>query len=291
MKYTISILLFLVALFLSACSGSDITSESTEPTVFPPPPDKPKLQYLTSFSKSTDISGERSAFSGFVMGEEAPLEIKKPYGISIGKKKIYICDTMLGGLEIIELENGNFNYFMPEGRGKLNKPINCFIDDYGFLYVADADRGQVIIYDEDLDFVAELGDSTVLKPTDVFVYNEQIFISDIKKRSIDVFDKVSKQFIKSLPSVNADSLNLFSPANIYVFNNKLYVSDIGDFKIKIYDLDGKFLNSIGTIGNVPGTFSRPKGIAVDKDENIYIVDASFENVQIFNSEGKLLMFF
>jgi len=180
---------------------------------------------------------------------------------------------------------------MPEGRGKLNKPINCFIDDYGFLYVADADRGQVIIYDEDLDFVAELGDSTVLKPTDVFVYNEQIFISDIKKRSIDVFDKVSKQFIKSLPSVNADSLNLFSPANIYVFNNKLYVSDIGDFKIKIYDLDGKFLNSIGTIGNVPGTFSRPKGIAVDKDENIYIVDASFENVQIFNSEGKLLMFF
>ncbi|MCF6169313.1 hypothetical protein, partial [Lutibacter sp.] len=36
---------------------------------------------------------------------------------------------------------------------------------------------------------------------------------------------------------------------------------------------------------------RPKGIAVDKEENIYVVDASFENVQIFNKEGKLLLFF
>ncbi|MEZ4999553.1 MAG: hypothetical protein R2744_00210 [Bacteroidales bacterium] len=36
---------------------------------------------------------------------------------------------------------------------------------------------------------------------------------------------------------------------------------------------------------------RPKGIAVDRNRNIYVVDAAFENVQIFNSSGQLLMFF
>ena len=32
-------------------------------------------------------------------------------------------------------------------------------------------------------------------------------------------------------------------------------------------------------------------IAVDRDTNLYVVDAGFENTQIFSSEGKLLMFF
>ena len=40
-----------------------------------------------------------------------------------------------------------------------------------------------------------------------------------------------------------------------------------------------------------GQFSRPKGVAVDKEDNIYVVDAAFENVQIFNNKGELLMFF
>ena len=40
-----------------------------------------------------------------------------------------------------------------------------------------------------------------------------------------------------------------------------------------------------------GQFVRPKGISVDKDDNLYVVDAGFENVQIFNSNNKLLMFF
>ena len=291
MRNALSILFLLGILFLSSCSGSGDTMQSNEAVVFPPPPDDPKIQYLTSFSKSTDFTGERSAISSFVMGDEETLPIIKPYGIAIGKKKIYICDTILGGLEVFEMEDGTFAYFIPDGRGKLRKPINCFVDDAGFLYVADVDRGQVIIFNEEFDYVAEIGDSTILKPTDVFVYGNQIFINDITKQSVDVFDKATRKFIRSLPLNGGVTAKLFSPTNIYVSKNKLYVSDIGDFKVKIFDLDGNFINSVGTIGSQPGTFSRPKGIAVDRDENIYVVDAGFENVQIFNPDGKLLMFF
>jgi hypothetical protein len=38
-------------------------------------------------------------------------------------------------------------------------------------------------------------------------------------------------------------------------------------------------------------FVRPKGIAVDRDGILYAVDAGFQNVQMFNEEGELLMFF
>ncbi|MFZ4550091.1 MAG: hypothetical protein ACOYN4_21765, partial [Bacteroidales bacterium] len=61
--------------------------------------------------------------------------------------------------------------------------------------------------------------------------------------------------------------------------------------IKIFSYEGEFIRSVGSYGQGIGQFSRPKGIAVDRDSNLYVVDAGFENTQIFSSEGKLLMFF
>ena len=61
--------------------------------------------------------------------------------------------------------------------------------------------------------------------------------------------------------------------------------------IKRYTLDGEYIDSIGSRGDGLGQFAKLKGIAVDSESNIYAVDASFDNVQMFNNEGKLLMAF
>ena len=61
--------------------------------------------------------------------------------------------------------------------------------------------------------------------------------------------------------------------------------------MKVFSKEGEYLNSIGSYGRGMGQFVRPKGIAVDRDQNLFVVDAGFQNVQIFNSEGQLLMFF
>jgi DNA-binding beta-propeller fold protein YncE len=45
------------------------------------------------------------------------------------------------------------------------------------------------------------------------------------------------------------------------------------------------------MGNTPGTFSRPKGVASDSDGNIYVIDALFDNIQVFDRQGRLLMDF
>ena len=57
------------------------------------------------------------------------------------------------------------------------------------------------------------------------------------------------------------------------------------------DKNGKYLRSIGKLGDVPGSLARPKGIAVDSEDHLYVVDAAFQNVQIFNAEGQLLLVF
>jgi hypothetical protein len=56
-------------------------------------------------------------------------------------------------------------------------------------------------------------------------------------------------------------------------------------------LNGEYISAVGSYGAGLAQFVRPKGIALDHEENLYVVDAGFENVQIFNKQGQLLMFF
>ncbi len=284
--------ILLVLLFLWSCSASKKTVKMSEPVIFPLPPDKPRIQFLTSFSKSTDITGTQSEFLSSIVGKEEIRQIIKPYGIAIHKGKIYICDTMLEGIVVVDLKKSTFEYFLPEGLGYLKKPINCFVDNNGYLYVTDSKRKQVVIFDEDGNYKNSIGGKDEIRPIDVFVDENNIWLSDLLNHRVAVYDKESLQFVKSIPSENADSTaKLFSPTNITIRNGKLYVSDFGDFNVKVYSLEGKYLRTVGSYGRNLGQFVRQKGVAVDKNNNLYVVDAGFENVQIFNEEGKLLMFF
>ncbi len=263
-----------------------------EPVFFPAPPDTPRIQYLTRFSTSRDITGQRSRFVEYIMGKSEEKPIRKPYGIAIRRGKIYICDTMLGGLEIINLKEKTFDYFTPSGYGRLKKPINCFTDESGTLYVADAARRQVVLFDSTGRYLRAVGNPAEMKPTDVAVSGDKIWVSDLENHRILIFSGHTYRKIDSLPRTAAGEPGyLYSPTNLCLAGGRLYVSDMGDFRVKIYSAEGEFLSSVGGFGNTPGRFVRPKGIAVAPDSNLYVADAGFENVQIFNPGGNLLMFF
>jgi sugar lactone lactonase YvrE len=51
------------------------------------------------------------------------------------------------------------------------------------------------------------------------------------------------------------------------------------------------LQVFGDVGDRPGDFSRPKGVATDSLGHIYVVDALMHAVQVYNREGELLMAF
>jgi DNA-binding beta-propeller fold protein YncE len=51
------------------------------------------------------------------------------------------------------------------------------------------------------------------------------------------------------------------------------------------------VRAFGSVGDGPGHFSRPKGVAADRAGHVYVVDAVFGNVQIFDDQGRLLLDF
>jgi DNA-binding beta-propeller fold protein YncE len=291
--YQLFILTFLSVIILSCSKDLSKSSGVSDLVIFPPPPDITRIQYLTSISTSTDIRGKQSSFNRFMFGEEIPKPVIKPYGITVHDSKIYICDTGLGGLCISDLAAKSFDYFTPSGKGQLQLPLNCSVDEKGFLFVADGNRRQIVVFDSEGKYVSEFGETgESFKPTDVYVFRDKIFVVSVKDQRVFVYDKNSYRLITDFPAMEpGDDGYLYQPTNLFADQKCVYVSDMGDNKIKVYSHEGTYLRSVGGYGNYAGQLMRPKGVAVDEKSNLYVVDAAFENVQIFDQEGKILMFF
>lgn len=267
---------------------------NTNYVIFPAPPDTTRIQFLMKISNSTDITGTPSAFAKFILGSTNEGEtFSKPYGVAMHNGKMFVCDNPIHGMEVIDFAKKDFSFFIPTGKGQLQMPLNCDVDDNGDIYIADAGRMQVVVFDPKGDYVASLGEKTNFKPTDVNVKHNKTWVVNLPGHQIDVYSNDSaRKLLYSFPdTVKGKDDYLYSPTNICVTDDKVYVTDVGSCKVKIYSLEGKYISSVGSMGQGFGQFVRPKGIAVDKDSNLYVVDASFENVQIFNSKDQLLMFF
>jgi DNA-binding beta-propeller fold protein YncE len=242
------------------------------------------------------VEEEDRSFLRSLVGEEEEPETRmvvKPYGVAINRGRIYICDTVLGGLEIVDLVDRTFDYFQPRGVGQLQKPINCSVDpEDRRLFVTDTGRGQVVVFDSAGTYVGGFGEGEGHVPVDLFVTPDALWVADLEAAEVRAYDKVTFQELTTLPAdVSSDDNRLFQPTNLWVEGDRVYVSDFGDFKVKVYDRAGNFLGSVGSYGQQLGQFVRPKGVAVDREGILYVVDAGFENVQVFDPEGNLLMFF
>jgi len=289
-------LIFILLFFIFGCaSAPQIIQEKTKPIFYPPEANEPpRLQFLTSFSSSNDLEASTSVFRKFIVGDEKNIKsIIKPYGIEVYGYKIYICDTVANAIDILDLSKNKFEYFRPKEEFQLVTPINLSFDANGNMYIADSTRGQVVIFAQNGDYLGALGRKAELKPTDVLVKDDKIYICDLKSHSIKIFGLTDKRYLFSIPKEgSSEEARLFSPTNIAIDDEgSLYVTDTGAFRVQKYDSSGEFLMSIGSHGDAAGQFARPKGIAVDRKSRVYVVDAAFENVQFFNKKGKLLMAF
>lgn len=260
--------------------------------IFPPPPDTTRIQFLTQFSSSEDLQGGRGPVHRYLFGQEEPLGIIKPYGVTVAGTKVYICDTGIPGLIIMDLSERTFEYFVPDGKGQLQLPVNCYVDKEGTRYVADANRRQVVVFDREGKYLDAFGEAEHFKPTDLVLADQGIFVTSVEDHALYVYDREDHDLIGKIAGHEPGETGYIRQAtNIAAAGDQLYVSDFGDFNVKRFSTDGEVTGVTGEYGDIPGTFTRPKGVALDRDSNLYVVDAAFENVQIFNKEGRLLMHF
>jgi sugar lactone lactonase YvrE len=281
--------------------GSGSQKVNTEPKntqdyiFYPPLPNQPRYQYLTTFSSSKDFEKAKSKFLKFIVGEKEKKirqQIRKAYGVGIYDGIIYVCDIGAGVVVTINLKTRKFGYLGDKGNGKLQKPVNLFIDrKEKLLYVADVNRKQVICYTLEGKVVRLYGTlDQFSKPVDVDQYGDKLFVCDVGKHQVVVIDKKDGKTLYTIGKPGSKEGEFFHPTNIVIRHDRLYVSDTTNFRVEIFDPDGKFQATFGRIGMTPGTFARNKGIDVDKEGRIYVVESKYDKVQVFAPDFQLLLF-
>ena len=264
---------------------------------YPPPPNDPRLQFLVGFSSEKDFQGaQKKSFMEYVTGEEQVNKgFSKPYGAAVYGKKLYVCDSDVGAVLVLDLQLKKIGVLETGGEGALSSPLNMTFDTDGSYYIADAGRNQVIIFNKDGSYAATIGKAGEMNPRDVAVNQNRIYVADIKSHSVHVYDKATHNLLFDIPN-SQDKTNvthaLFVPTNIALDSNgRLYASDTWACHIQIYDADGNYIRTVGGLGNSPGQFARVKGVAVDRENRLYAVDAMSGVTQIFDDKGQILTWF
>jgi DNA-binding beta-propeller fold protein YncE len=246
-----------------------------------------------SISSEVDLGKGRSTLDAILGRKTAVAGIIKPYGLAIANRRIFVCDEDQLGIDIVDLDAAEIRAFRPEDPNGVRRAVNCFVDDGGLLYVTDLGLNRIAVFDSTLSPVGFFGGEDGAQPVDVFVDGDRIFVSTLKGDfRVRVYDRRTRTFLYGFPSAEArDSAGLAAPANLFVANDTVWVSDLLKQQVFVYAADGTFVGTVGRPGQGPSTFQRPKGIARDRHGLLYVVDAAFENVQVFSPHGQLLMFF
>lgn len=288
-------LLILVLFVSSALFGCASTKKKVGPIFFPPPPDEPRVQFLTGVTSSADLGAQQTGVAKLLVGgTETVTKLSKPYGITYKKGKVYVCDIGASQVVVIDFVKQTMqNLNEAVGPAELKKPISVAVDDDGNVYVADTGRKDIAVYDAEGKYLKSFGKQ--LSQTGLIaveVYKDFLLTLDNHQGLIFILDRKTGELLTTIGN-NPDKTKNLAMANGMTVDQKgnIHVVNMGNGSVKEYDLDGNLLSSFGRLGDSPGEFTRPRGITVDQDGNIFVVDAGHQVVQVFNDQRRILGFF
>lgn len=167
---------------------------------------------------------------------------KWPIGLAVDRARgrLYVADAQQHNIAVLDLTGKPLAVFGKRGRGdgELNFPCDVALDQEGNLFVVDVMNARIMVFSPDGGFVRSFGE----RGTAAGAFSIPKFIA-------------------------------ISPAG------HVYVTDTAQHKIVVFDRQGSFLINFGgryvseTGEIVPGGFNMPEGVAIDRNNGIWIADS------------------
>jgi len=177
--------------------------------------------------------------------------------------------------------------------GWLHKPRVAAFDAEDHLYLADlTDRIQV--FDRDGAFLRgwRTPDFNVDGPSGLTIDREgRLLVADTHFYRVLVYSPTGELLFQIGDGVQGTERGRFGyPTDVVTDKaGDFYVAEYGDNdRIQVFSPDGEWLRQWGGHGYEPGEFLRPRALAIDEEDRIYVADSCNHRIQVFDVEGRLL---
>ena len=300
--------LLLAAVLLSACAPTQSTLRyQPDPpftAVWPPPPETPRYQFVGQLTgeENIQVSGGGAFASagtrffkwlvGLTSPKHVPVVLQRPQGgvvdragrvyvTDVSRQAVYVFDEQAGSMQVWEMAADNLRFFTP---------IGVALGAEGEILVADAQLGYVVRLDKDGVPRGSIGQGQLVRPTGVArnAAKGWIYVADTHGHDIKVFND-SGELLRTFGHRGEAPGEFNSPTFLNFSHDKLYVSDTLNARVQVLSAEGEPLQVFGRRGIFMGDTPRPKGVGVDKDGNVYVVESYFDYLLVFNPEGELLL--
>ena len=168
--------------------------------------------------------------------------------------------------------------------GEFNSPNNLIVSANGDVYVADCSNNRVQILNSSLQHLRTLTEQLINLPCDIKLTADEIYVLCVDNPCVLVFSHTGER-LRSLVSrgyqmqvTNPDCFCLDASENIII-------SDFSAHRIQIFSKEGNLINTIGELGQQPGMFYYPTGLALTKELSLVVVSLNDNfTLQIFSCQ-------
>ncbi len=177
--------------------------------------------------------------------------------------------------------------------GWLHKPRVAAFDAKDQLYIADlTDRIQVFNRDGEFLHAWRMPGLNVDGPSGLTVDRQgRILVADTHFYRVLVYSPEGEILQQVGEGIQGSTPGRFGYPTDAVIDRKgnLYVCEYGDFdRIQVFDAQGNWLRQWGGHGYEPGEFLRPRALAIDEEDRLFVADSCNHRIQVFDTQGKLL---
>lgn len=250
----------------------------------------------------------RDAVVSFVYGR--PSVLRTPQHLTTdSRQRVIVSDPGIPAVHVLDPKRKtSFSILGGQGR-RLQSPAGVAVDGEDNIYVADSERGMVLVYDKYGKFVRYIGnfhgENMYQHPTGIAIDRKagHLYLADSPRHLILMLDlegnllkRVGQQWddtgtgeLKRRNNTDPGAFNY--PTEIAVSDHEVAVLDTVGTRVQIMDLECNRLRGFSVLNTFHQEADRENGLGLGRDGNIYVSYVGTSEVRVYNEDGGLLASF
>lgn len=269
--------------------------------LWPPAPEVPRFLYAGTLTGEPNFREPEAAsswrrFGRWVAGLDGagvpPVVLQRPAMLTgdeagrlfvsdSSRQAVFVFDEPGGALAVWERADATRRFAAPAG----------LVAAGGRLYVADAELGAVFVLGADGTPERSLGAGRLQRPTGLArdAARGELYVADTQAHDIKVFADDGR-LLRTLGRRGDGEGEFNFPTHLAFAAGELYVTDTMNHRVQVLDpASGQPRRRLGVRGLYVGNLVRPKGVGVDAEGNVYVVESYYDSLLVYSRDGEFLL--